>query len=306
MMWPAERAKDQRELVTALYQRGRDVPCDRAAVMAGGLRGADKDDALARADVDRARYLTVSIDGVLAEMAAHGLIPPVDGLSPLEAADDLVHGEAQYLAKRVGLLALTDARNLILDISLASRRAAEAWMYALRFAGYTVTAVFADIGIDEAVRRSDAAHRSGEEEYRRGRGYGGRRIPAAAIRALAGPATAEARNRIRWASGARAAGGRADPAGDGAFPGSAVTAMLASYRAGRLTLEDLGLEFRARRWPVVPAVCPPDMEQARAALDDPEPYVPGSFDDVVLAYDLGQLSDREYEFLAGAANLAIE
>jgi hypothetical protein len=278
------------------------VPCDRVAVMAGGLRGADKDDALARADVDRARYLTISIDGVLAEMAARGLIPPVGRLSPLEAVDDLVHGEAQYLAKRVGLLALTDARNLILDISLASRRAAEAWMYALRFAGYTVTAVFADIGIDEAVRRSDAAHRSGEDEYRRGRGYGGRRIPAEAIRALAGPATVEARNRIRWASAARAAGGRADPAGDGAFPGSAVTTMLASYRAGRLTLEDLGLEFRARRWPGVPAVCPPDMEQARAALDDPEPYVPGSFDDVVLAYDLGRLSDQEYEFLAGAAS----
>jgi hypothetical protein len=33
------------------------------------------------------------------------------------------------------------------------------------------------------------------------------------------------------------------------------------------------------------------MEQARAAIDDPEPYFPGSFDDVVLAYDLGWLSD---------------
>lgn len=290
----------QRDLVIRLYQRGRDVPCGRLAVMAGGLRGADKDDALARADVDRGRYLTVSIDGVLAEMAARGLIPPVAGLSPLEAADDRVHAEAQYLAKRVGLLALTDARNLILDISLASRRAAESWMYALRFAGYAVTAVFADIDIDEAVRRSESAHRHGEEEYRRGRGYGGRRIPAEAIRALAGPAAAEARNRIKWASGARAAAGGADRP-DGGFPGSAVTAMLASYRAGRLTLEDLGLEFRARRWPVVPAVWPPDMEQARAALDDPEPYVPGSFDDVVLAYDLGQLSDQEFEFLTGAA-----
>jgi hypothetical protein len=80
-----------------------------------------------------------------------------------------------------------------------------------------------------------------------------------------------------------------------------VTAMLASYRAGQITLEDLGLEFRARRWPAVPAACPPDLEQARVALDDPEPYVPGSFDDVVLAYDLGQLSDQEYEFLASAA-----
>jgi hypothetical protein len=302
MMWPSGRAKDQHELVAGLYQRGREVPCERAAVMLGGLPGADKDAALARAGVDRSGFLTVSIDTVLVEMAARGLIPRVAGLSPLDAVDELAHGEARYLAKRVGLLALTDGRNLLMDISLASPRAAEAWMYALRFADYTVTAVFADIGVEEAVLRSDTAHQQGEQEYRRGRGYGGRRIPADAIRTLAGPAAAEVMNRIRWASGARAAGIPLDALGDKGFPASAVTAMLASHRAGQLTLEDLGLEFRARRWPAVPAVCPPGMEQAEAAIDDPEPYVPGSLDDVVLAYDLGRLSDHEYEFLAGAAS----
>ena len=30
------------------------------------------------------------------------------------------------------------------------------------------------------------------------------------------------------------------------------------------------------------------------AIDDPEPYVPGSFDDVILAYDLGQFTDHDY------------
>jgi hypothetical protein len=302
MMWASQRAKDHHELVAELYQRGRDVPCERISVMAGGLRGADLDGAMAQAGVVRSRYLTLSIDAVLAEMAARGLIPLVAGLSPLAAAG-LVHDEAQYLAKRVGLLALRDGRNLILEVSLASARAAESWMYAMRFAGYAVTAVFADIGIEEAVRRSGAAYRHGEDEYHHGRGYGGRDIPAEAIRALAGPAAADVRNRVRWASGARATGATpdADAAGGGAFTSSAVTAMLASYRAGQITLEDLGLEFRARRWPAVPAACPPDLEQARVALDDPEPYVPGSFDDVVLAYDLGQLSDQEYEFLASAA-----
>jgi hypothetical protein len=302
MMWPSGRARDQHELVTGLYQRGRDVPRGRAAVMVGGLPGADKDAALAEAGVDRSGFLTVSVDAVLVEMAARGLIPPVAGLSPLDATDDLVHGEARYLAKRVGLLAITDGRNLLLDISLASPRAAEAWMYALRFGGYAVTAVFADIDLEEAVRRSGAAHRHGEQEYRDGQGYGGRRIPAEAIRALAGPAAAEVRNRIRWASGARAAGVPPGALREPGFAGSAVTAMLASYRAGQRTLEDLGLEFRARRWPAVPAVTPPDMAQASAAIDDPEPYVPGSLDDVVLAYDLGQLSADEYEFLASAAS----
>jgi hypothetical protein len=152
MMWASQRAKDHHELVAELYQRGRDVPCERISVMAGGLRGADLDGAMAQAGVVRSRYLTLSIDAVLAEMAARGLIPLVAGLSPLAAAG-LVHDEAQYLAKRVGLLALRDGRNLILEVSLASARAAESWMYAMRFAGYAVTAVFADIGIEEAVRR---------------------------------------------------------------------------------------------------------------------------------------------------------
>ena len=213
-----------------------------------------------------------------------------------------VHSEAQYLAKRVLLRALMDGRNLILDVSLASWRAAEAWTYALRFADYSVNAVFADIDVDEAVRRSGETHRQGEEAFRRGHGYGGRRIPAAAIRALASPAAAAPRNRIRWAVGARSAGAIGGTVGTGTFPGSAVTAMLVSYRDGLISLDDLSLEFRARRWPQVPDVCPPELEQARDAIDDPEPYVPGSFDDVVLAYDLGWLSDADYDVLATAAD----
>jgi Zeta toxin len=300
MIWTGDRHRRQGRLVAELYQAAAAVPCEQAAVIVAGLPGADKAAALGQADVDGSRYLLVSIDAVLLEMAARRLIPEAAGQSPLERAG-LVHGEAQFLAKRIGLLALADGRNLLLDISLASRRAAESWTYALRFAGYAVTAVFADIDVDEAVRRTEAARRRGEEEYRRGRGYGGRRIPAEAIRALADPAAAEPRNRIRWASGARAAGAMAGRTGPGTFPGSAVTAMLAAYTGGTLSMEDLELEFRARRWPQVPAVCPPDMERARAAIDDPEPYVPGSCDDVVLAYDRGWLSDADYEILARAA-----
>ena len=301
MIWTGERNRQQGRLVAEMYAAAAGVPGDRSAVIAGGLPGADKAAALEAAGVDRSQYLTVSIDAILDRMAAAGLIPEADGLSPLERAG-LVHAEAQYLAKRVGLRALMDGRNLILDISLASWRAAEAWTYALRFADYAVTAVFADISIDEAVRRSGEAHHRGEEAFRRGHGHGGRRIPAAAIRALASPAAAAPRNRIRWAVGARSAGAIGGTVGTGTFPGSAVITMLAAYRDGRLSLDDLSLEFRARRWPQVPDVCPPELEPAREAIDDPAPYVPGSFDDVVLGYDLGWLSDADYDVLATAAD----
>lgn len=331
MIWTGERARQQRLLVTGMYQAAAGVPRERRAVIAGGLPGADKAAELDRAGLDRNRYLTVSIDAVLDRMAGAGLIPAADGheppgheppsseppghkapghearvqeangSSPLARAGQ-VHAEAQYLAKRVLLRALTDGRNLILDISLASWRAAEAWTYALRFADYEMTAVFAAIGVDEAVRQAEEARRRGEEEFRRGRGYGGRVIPAAAIRALASPIAAATGNRIRWAVGARSAGAIGGTVGSGTFPGSAVITMLTSYREGRISLDDLSLEFRARRWPRIPDVCPPELEPAREAIDDPEPYVPGSFDDVVLAYDLGWLSAADFDVLAVAAS----
>jgi hypothetical protein len=301
VIWTGERARQQRLLVAEVCQAAAGVPCERRAAIAGGLPGADKPAALDRAGLDRARYFTVSIDAILDRMAAAGLIPEHNGRSPLGRAGQ-VHAEAQFLAKRVLLRALMDGRNLILDISLASWRAAEAWTYALRFADYEIIAVFADIGADEAVRRAGEARRRGEEEFRRGHGHGGRVIPAAAIRALASPAAAAAGNRIRWAVGARSAGAIGGTVGSGVFPGSAVTSMLTSYREGRLSLDDLSLEFRARRWPRIPDVCPPELEPAREAIDDPEPYVPGSFDDVVLAYDLGWLSDADFDILAVAAD----
>jgi hypothetical protein len=77
--------------------------------------------------------------------------------------------------------------------------------------------------------------------------------------------------------------------------------MIGAYQSGQLTLDDLAHELRARRWPPVPSATPPGLEDAEPAIDDPEPYVPGSFDDVVLAYDLGHLTDRDYRALATAA-----
>ena len=62
--------------------------------------------------------MIVSVDTVLNEMAAQGMIPAMSGLSPLEAAD-LVHAEAQFLVMRAALRAITDDRNLLLDISMA-------------------------------------------------------------------------------------------------------------------------------------------------------------------------------------------
>jgi len=280
-------------LVASMYQEAEGVPGERQAVVAGGLPGADKPGMLHAAGVDRCRYFTISIDRVLLRMATRGLIPAMAGLTPMDAAD-LAHAEAQFLAKRAGLRAMADGRNLIWDISMASASATHALLDTLRLAGYRVEALFAELSIEESVRRADAAHRRGHDEYLAGRGFGGRYIPPEAIRALALPRAKSAPARL-------CAVGNAPP--DGRFPRGEVTEMIGAYHAGIISLGDLVSCFGLRTWPAVPPACPPGMRDAAPAVDDPEPYVPGSFDDVVLAYDLGKLSDHDYQELASAAAL---
>ena len=65
MIWAAERNREQGALVAALYQQASGVLCERKAVLAGGLPGADKAEALAQAGIDPAGYLTISIDRIL-------------------------------------------------------------------------------------------------------------------------------------------------------------------------------------------------------------------------------------------------
>lgn len=225
-------------------------------------------------------------------MAARGLIPDVEGLSPLDAAD-LAHAEAQFVAKRLALRALADGRNLLFDISMASRVSVDSWLGTLRQAGYSVGGIFVDIGIEESVCRSTAAYRRGHEEYRAGRGYGGRYIPPEAIRALAGaPACPPIATPDTGAGGGEA---------PGELPGSEVTSLLAAYACGQRPVEDPVWEFRARRWPTgatgVPAGdgwCQGRDLRSRALRG-------GSFDDVVRAYDLGQITDADYEAFVTAA-----
>jgi hypothetical protein len=304
MIWTPTRNAAQGLLVAEVYGQAGDVPCERSSIMAGGLRGADKDGALAQAGVDRARYLTISVDRVLEEMAARDLIPHITGLSPMEAAD-LGHAEAQFLAKRLALRALTDGRNLLWDITMASRPAIESWLAALKLAGFTTSAVFVDIGIEESVRRSDALHRAGHEDYRYGYGYGGRYVPPAAIRALADTEAAQPGSQESVRSSAEPVVPVVLRSPSAEFPASPVLRLIRLHHGGELPLEELAREFRVLHWQEVPPTCPPGLEAAAPAIDDPEPYVPGSFDDVIRAYDLGMLSDDEYAALAPAVARAL-
>ena len=83
---------------------------------------------------------------------------------------------------------------------------------------------------------------------------------------------------------------------------SEVTDLITALREGSMSLEEVAQRFRERSWPRTKATPPTSyLEMAAAAQEDPEPYVPGSFDQVAAAYRQGNLTRVQYRVLADAA-----
>jgi hypothetical protein len=187
-IWSVDRQAAHTMIIDDMYQKAAGVPNNHEAIMAGGLCGAGKTTVLNDyAGIDRSQYLTISPDDIKEALAKRGLVPEIDGISPMEASD-LVHKESSYIARQLAARAQTDGKNLIWDIQLSSRKSSDERIDNLRAAGYErIDAVFVDIPVDVSLRRADARHREGEEEYRAGIGLGGRYVPPEAITFQADP-----------------------------------------------------------------------------------------------------------------------
>jgi hypothetical protein len=86
-----------------------------------------------------------------------------------------------------------------------------------------------------------------------------------------------------------------------------VNDLLNALNDGSLTVDEVAARFRSRSWPRRdPAPTTTYAEIATAELQDPDPYTPGSFDDVTAAYHRGDLSEEQYDILAAAMAESIE
>jgi hypothetical protein len=85
---------------------------------------------------------------------------------------------------------------------------------------------------------------------------------------------------------------------------SEVAELIAALQAGRLTVDEVAGRFRRRQWVAARRPVPRDYAEM-AAQQDVEADVPGSFDEVVAAYDRGELTREEYRRLAHAVADAI-
>jgi predicted ABC-type ATPase len=187
-VWSDQRDALHDSIIDDLYGKATDVPCERRAIIAGGLPGAGKSTVLERhAGIDRSQYLTINPDEIKEEFARRGMIPSITGLSPMEACD-LVHEESSHIAKRLSRRARADGKNLIWDITMSSCASTERRIDELRSSGYMrIEGIFVDIPAEISVSRADGRHQEGQDDYRAGDGLGGRFIPAEMIRAQADP-----------------------------------------------------------------------------------------------------------------------
>jgi predicted ABC-type ATPase len=183
-VWSEQRDAMHDSIIDDLYAKASDVPCERHAIIAGGLPGAGKSTVLEHhAGIDKSQYLTINPDRIKEEMAHRDMIPPVNGLSPMEASD-LVHEESSYVARQLALRAQSDGKNVIWDVTMSSRASTERRIEELRSSGYSqVEGIFIDIPVEISVSRADGRHREGQDDCRAGDGLGGRFIPAEMIRA---------------------------------------------------------------------------------------------------------------------------
>jgi hypothetical protein len=82
---------------------------------------------------------------------------------------------------------------------------------------------------------------------------------------------------------------------------SEVADLIASLRSGSITLDDVAARFRQRTWSRTQPTEPQNyIELAAQAQLDPRTHLAGSFDDVLAAYDRGELTREQYRTLAEA------
>jgi hypothetical protein len=82
---------------------------------------------------------------------------------------------------------------------------------------------------------------------------------------------------------------------------SEVNDLLDALQAGTLTLEQVAERFRTRRWPRRRSPQSSSYEEMAARdLLDPEPYIPGSFDDVAAAYHAHKITREQFRVLSQA------
>lgn len=162
--WSPERQKAHEKILAELLDKYKNVPCERKAIFSAGLPGAGKTTVLTTYEkLDTNNYATVSSDDIKEILAEKGLIPEVEGLTPMEAST-LVHEESSHLANQLLIELGKQGKNTIYDFTCSSKSGAIKRIGILLGHEYStddMQFVFVDIPIETAKQRAVGRYKYG-------------------------------------------------------------------------------------------------------------------------------------------------
>lgn len=180
LVWDIDRARIHREIIQEQLAKWENVPCNAEAIFSGGLGGAGKSSVLKSknlANIDLSQYATLNPDDIKEVLAEKGLIPQIDGLTPMEASP-LVHEEASWICSQLARIVISRKKNVIYDITMASYSSTKKKVDNLANSGYNkIDAIFVDISPETSDNRAASRHLNGHNRYLKGTGFGGRVLP---------------------------------------------------------------------------------------------------------------------------------
>jgi predicted ABC-type ATPase len=254
--YDAERSVQQKEIIRDLLDaQAKTAKKDHQMVIAGGLAGAGKTTVLTQSlGLDMNDWVTVNPDDMKVELARRGLVPDVEGLSPLEAAS-LVHQESVDMANALLRQAEDEGYNVIQDITMSSTQTINRRLNEAKKYGYhEPRGVFVDVPVDVSVDRAMSRYRRDMEAFRNGVGQGGRFVPPGLIRGQRQGRSTTSRNSFESTKGNFAAWQLWDNSGDA--PARVESSSRWSGGSWTLTPEERVKPHDARRPPE------PEPEQA--------------------------------------------
>jgi predicted ABC-type ATPase len=183
-VWEPDRSSAHADIIKEYLDKTVNVPSQRAALFMGGLSGAGKSSLLKHhPDINLKDYAVVNPDDFKTELAQRGMVPKVEGLSPMESVT-LIHEESVHLANLAAAELQRRGKNLAFDVTMKSAAVTEPRIAALKANGYHVTAVFVDVPVEKSAQRVSKRYRSLLEKYREGTNpLGGRYVPESVIMA---------------------------------------------------------------------------------------------------------------------------
>lgn len=177
-IYSQERLKEHQEIIDIYLEKAKKVPNEGKALISGGLGGAGKSSTIKAYDIaGKNDYITINPDDIKEIMAEKGMIPDVPGTLPMEV-NSLAHEEASALSKRIMVKMLSEKKNILLDLTMASIGSTEKKLDQLKRNGYKTNALFVDIDVETSRERGAYRYISGmNENIMTDTGSGGRFLP---------------------------------------------------------------------------------------------------------------------------------